>query len=157
MENKIFAEKTLADCLLVPQKMSHPQILWRKLLRIATKPWNLRKFSPSKVSRYMVQHRLCDQHGRVTCNVFSVFSWQCGDYAGQVLPKWNCELQLEFTSTHVALADRIPMLQEWYHPWTNGRFCMLWYLLSFWSLIQNTSLLIKNFWINCNHTHKMNG
>ena len=32
----------------------HPQILWRKLLLIATKLRNLRKFSPSKVSRYTV-------------------------------------------------------------------------------------------------------
>ena len=34
--------------------MLHPQILQRKLLRIATKPQNLRKFSPPKVSRYTV-------------------------------------------------------------------------------------------------------
>ena len=34
--------------------MLHPQILQRKLLQIATKLRNLRKFSPWKVSRYTV-------------------------------------------------------------------------------------------------------
>ena len=36
------------------QIMWRPKILWRRLLLIATKPWNLRKFAPSKVSRYTV-------------------------------------------------------------------------------------------------------
>ena len=36
-------------------KVPHPKILQRKLSRIATKLWNLRKFSPSKVSRYTVK------------------------------------------------------------------------------------------------------
>ena len=42
--------------LLVCQRTSRSKILWRKLLWIATKPWNLWKFkySPSKVSHYMV-------------------------------------------------------------------------------------------------------
>ena len=35
-------------------KVPHPQILRRKLSRIATKLRNSRKFSPSKVSRYTV-------------------------------------------------------------------------------------------------------
>ena len=36
------------------QKMPHPQILWRKLSWIPIKPRNSQKFSPSKVSHYMV-------------------------------------------------------------------------------------------------------
>ena len=48
-------EKTLTDCSLFPcQRTPHPKISWKNLSRIATKPWNLRKFPPSKVSRYMV-------------------------------------------------------------------------------------------------------
>jgi len=35
-------------------KVPHPQISWRNLSQIATKPQNSRKFSPSKVSRYTV-------------------------------------------------------------------------------------------------------
>ena len=35
-------------------KVPHPQILQRKLSRIAIKPRNSQKFSPSKASRYMV-------------------------------------------------------------------------------------------------------
>ena len=55
VENMIFVEKTFAECSLVPcQRMPHLQISRRKLLLIATKSWNSRKFSPSKVSRYMV-------------------------------------------------------------------------------------------------------
>ena len=51
---KIFAEKTFANCSLVPcQRMPHPQISWRKLLPTATKPRNSQRFSPSKVSRYI--------------------------------------------------------------------------------------------------------
>ena len=54
-ENMIFAEKTFADCLLLPcQRMPRPQILQRKLLQIATKPQNSRKFSLLKVSHYTV-------------------------------------------------------------------------------------------------------
>ena len=54
-ENMIFAEKTFADCsLLLGQRMPCPQISWRKLSRIAIKPWNSWKFSLSKVSRYTV-------------------------------------------------------------------------------------------------------
>ena len=39
--------------------MPRPLILGRKLSRIATKPQNLRKFSPSKVSRYTVNTEHC--------------------------------------------------------------------------------------------------
>ena len=50
-----FCGETFADCsLLLRQSTPWPQISRRKLLRIATKPWNSRKFSPSKVSRYTV-------------------------------------------------------------------------------------------------------
>ena len=31
-----------------------PKILWRKLLQVAFKPWNSLKFSPSKISRYIM-------------------------------------------------------------------------------------------------------
>ena len=47
---KIFMEKTFTDCSLVPPKDHAP-----KLLRIPTKPQNLQKFSPSRVSCYTVQ------------------------------------------------------------------------------------------------------
>ena len=54
-KNTIFAEKICADCWLLPhQRMPRPRILWRKLLRIATNRKIHKKFSPSKVSRYMV-------------------------------------------------------------------------------------------------------
>ena len=54
-ENTIFAEKTYADCsFFAAPKDATPQISQRKLLRIATKPWNSWKFSPSKVLRYTV-------------------------------------------------------------------------------------------------------
>ena len=52
--NTIFGEKTFADCSLVPcQRMPRPQILQRKLLRIATNLRNSWKFYPSKVSCYI--------------------------------------------------------------------------------------------------------
>ena len=55
VKNKIFTEKTFADCSLEPcQRTAHHQISWRKLSRIATKPWNSPQFSPSKLSHYMV-------------------------------------------------------------------------------------------------------
>ena len=38
------------------QRMPHPKISLRKLLRIATKSQNLGKFSPSKVSHYTVHY-----------------------------------------------------------------------------------------------------
>ena len=47
------------------QKTSHPKILQRKLSQIATRPWNLCKFSSSKVSRYTVVNTnflLLDRH-----------------------------------------------------------------------------------------------
>ena len=43
----IFVKKTFTDCC---QRTPHPQISRRRLLQIATKPQNLREFSPSKVS-----------------------------------------------------------------------------------------------------------
>ena len=55
VKNTIFAKKTFADFLLVPrQRTPCPQISLRKLSRIATKPRNSRKFSPLKVSLYIV-------------------------------------------------------------------------------------------------------
>ena len=46
MKNTIFVEKMFADCSLVPrQRTTPPQILRRKLSRIATKPRNSRVFS----------------------------------------------------------------------------------------------------------------
>ena len=55
VKNTIFMEKTFANCfLLMCQRMPWPQISWRKLSWIDTKPRNLRKFSPSKVSHYTV-------------------------------------------------------------------------------------------------------
>ena len=54
VKNTIFAEKTFADCLLLPcQWMPCPQISQRKLSQIATKPQNSRKFSLLKVSHYI--------------------------------------------------------------------------------------------------------
>ena len=50
---KLSREKTFADCSLVlRQRMPHSHISRRKLLRTSTKPQNLRRFSPAKVSRY---------------------------------------------------------------------------------------------------------
>ena len=43
----IFVKKTFTDCC---QRTPRPQISRRRLLQIATKPQNLREFSPSKVS-----------------------------------------------------------------------------------------------------------
>ena len=58
VENKIFTEKSFVDCSLVsPPKDTTPPILQRKLSWIATKPRNLQKFSPSKVSCYAVLHK----------------------------------------------------------------------------------------------------
>ena len=55
VKNTTFVERTFVDCLfLLPLRKSYLQILRRKLLRIATKPWNLWTFAPSKVSRYTV-------------------------------------------------------------------------------------------------------
>ena len=66
VKNTIFTEKTFTDCSLGPcQRTQHPQILQRKLLRLATKPQNLPNFSPLKIFRCMVQGTsLC---GTVTC------------------------------------------------------------------------------------------
>ena len=56
-ENTIFAGKTFADCsLLLRQRTPCPQISQRTHSRIATKPRDLRKFSPLKVSRHTVHH-----------------------------------------------------------------------------------------------------
>ena len=55
VENKICREKYFMGCSLVSlPKDTTPSILQRKLLRIATKPRNSWKFSPSKVSHYIV-------------------------------------------------------------------------------------------------------
>ena len=74
-ENTIFAEKTFADCsLLLCQRIPCPPILWRKLSRIAKKPQNSRKFSPSKVFRYtvvFVGELECWMHLSVTVCVLS--------------------------------------------------------------------------------------
>ena len=48
---RFFSEKTFVDCSIL---LSHTQISQRTLSWIATKPQNSRKFSPSKVFRYMV-------------------------------------------------------------------------------------------------------
>ena len=56
VKNTIFTERSFADCsLLLRQRTPCPKILQRKLSRMATQPRNLRKFSPSKVFRYMVE------------------------------------------------------------------------------------------------------
>ena len=55
VKNMIFLEKTFTDCSLLPcQRTPRPKFCRGKLLCIATKPQNLRNFSPSKVSRYTV-------------------------------------------------------------------------------------------------------
>ena len=55
VKNTIFAEKTFTDCSLLPcQRMPRPQISQRNLSRIATKPRNSCKFSPLKVSCFLV-------------------------------------------------------------------------------------------------------
>ena len=55
VKNTIFAEKTFTDCsLLLCPRMQRPQISQRKVSRIATKPQNSCKFSPSKVSCFLV-------------------------------------------------------------------------------------------------------
>ena len=65
VKNTVFTEKTFVDCSLLPhQRMSHPQILWRKLSRIATKLRNLQKFSSLKVSNYTYIKYI---HVRWTC------------------------------------------------------------------------------------------
>ena len=57
-KNMIFAEKTLHVLLtFAAPKDATSQISQRKLLRIATKPQNSRKFSYLKVSRYTVPKR----------------------------------------------------------------------------------------------------
>ena len=58
VKNVIFTEKTFVDCSLLPhQRTPLPQILQRKLSRIATKPQNLQKFLPRKflIIRYLDQ------------------------------------------------------------------------------------------------------
>ena len=70
-ENTIFAEKICADCwLLLHQRMPHPQILWRKLLRIATNREIHKKFSPSKVSRYTVLRKKWSESWSCACIVW---------------------------------------------------------------------------------------
>ena len=55
VKNTIFVEKTFMDCSLLPyQRTPCPKSSRRKLSRLTTKPQNSWKFSPSKVSRYVV-------------------------------------------------------------------------------------------------------
>ena len=80
VKNTIFTEKTFVDCSLVPCQGRHapifhgenycgllactvprtpcPHISQRKLLRIGTKSQNSQKFSPLKVSHYMLYSRI---------------------------------------------------------------------------------------------------
>ena len=59
-ENTFFTEKTFAHLLaFAAPNDATPQIFRRKLSRIATKPQNSWKFSPSKVFRYTVYIRHC--------------------------------------------------------------------------------------------------
>ena len=55
VENAIFREKTFVDySLVLPKNATCLHILRRKLSQVATKPRNLQKFSPSKVSHCTV-------------------------------------------------------------------------------------------------------
>ena len=63
VKNTTFAEKTYADCSLLPhQHMPSPQISQWKLSRIAAQLRNLRKFSPSNVCRYTAHWRSTAKH-----------------------------------------------------------------------------------------------
>ena len=54
LKNTIFVKKNFVVCSVLPwQKMPYPKFRGENL---ATKLWNLQKFSPSKVPRYMVHH-----------------------------------------------------------------------------------------------------
>ena len=65
VKNTTFAEKTYADCSLLPhQHMLSPQTSRRKLSRIAAQLRNLRKFSPSNISRYTAHWRSTAKYGR---------------------------------------------------------------------------------------------
>ena len=77
VKKTIFAEKTFADCLLLLcQRTPRPQILWRKLSQIATKPRNLWKFSPSKVFRYTILNALVTITWQpLSLFVYSVLWW----------------------------------------------------------------------------------
>ena len=72
------------------------QILGRKLLHIATKPQNLRKFSPSKVSHYTVYHWLCESQLRV-CTILQKFKVQPSPHWWSRYEGVTCE-QVQFTS-----------------------------------------------------------
>ena len=92
MKNTIFVEKTFAECLLLScQRMPCPQILWRKLSRIATKMWNLWKFSPSKVSHYKVFWKSPVRFPASThsCSVWK--SMQTPEMAFTSLLAWNID------------------------------------------------------------------
>ena len=72
VKNTIFMEKTFVDCsLLLCQRTPRSQISQRKLLWIATKPWNSRTFSPLKVLRYMVAWSLL--YVLYTCTSLSLY------------------------------------------------------------------------------------
>ena len=63
-----------------------PQILRRKLSRIATKTWNLQKFSPSKVSCYMVYMN----RKHIEDIVKKLFSSNChSSFSFYILLHWN--------------------------------------------------------------------
>ena len=47
VEKMIFTEKTFADCSLLQCQRCHSPKFCGENLQIATKPWNLQKFSPS--------------------------------------------------------------------------------------------------------------
>ena len=64
-----FRRENFVDFSLLPhQKMPHAQLLLRTLSRIATKPWNLWKFSSLKVSRYTVFKNPQHVMWWLTCN-----------------------------------------------------------------------------------------
>ena len=58
--------------LLLRQRTPHPHILQEKLLRIATKPRYLRKFSPSEVSRCLVLIKVYMQSIVLDCMMMSI-------------------------------------------------------------------------------------
>ena len=89
-------EKTFTDCSLFPcQRTPHPQISWRNLSRIATKPWNLWKFPPSKVSRYWYQARLASFQGSHTPNPNIVQVWKACFYFFSHMSTVKCRKGVE--------------------------------------------------------------
>ena len=70
-------EKTFTECLvLLCQRTPCPPISWRKLLRIATKPWNSWRFFPSKVFCYTVPcPKTWDCNVRKTVSIQLIIGW----------------------------------------------------------------------------------